>query len=129
MCVRSVLGSSCLPSFDIFLPFTLISVSFHSRQPTRVPQTKKRRFNVLIHNAIYLKAFSLYHSLQMNFSEPPQQHHHTKAAFCVLATSPCAHRLHALERNRHRPNPGLQTREIILHISLVRADILRNCTS
>lgn len=70
--------------FQIFSPFTLLSAAFHSRQTTRVPQTKKRRrCNALIHNAICLKAFSLEPSLQMNFSEQPQQHHQMEAVFSV----------------------------------------------
>lgn len=53
---------------QIFSPFTLLSAAFHSRQTTRVPQTKKRRrCNALIHNAICLKAFSLDHSPAKEF--------------------------------------------------------------
>lgn len=108
--VRFISGSSCL--FQIFSPFTLLSAAFHSWQTTCVPQAKKRRrCNALIHNAICLKAFSLDHSLQMNFSEQPQQHHQMEAVFCVLTTSPWARRLHGLETNRHRLTLGLQTRE------------------
>lgn len=117
---RSIPGSSCLPSFHIFPPFALVSVAFHSQQPTCIPQTKKRRFNALIRNVICLKASSLYHSLQIYFSERPQQHHHTEAVFCALATSPCAHCLHVLETNQRHLHLRIQTREIILHISLVR---------
>jgi len=42
----------------------------------------------------------------MNFSEQPQQHPHTEAVFCALATSPGAHCLHMPEAKRHHLDGG-----------------------